>query len=132
HVHCRVVAQERSARRHGTAAPLRLGRGDDRLRRDALGPSGNVLRRHAPDHRSSRRTARPQPDRLPSHHHQTREDPLMEDTHVHALDYLSVVRRRKWWLIMPIVASIAIGYALVRFLPKEYKGTAALGVVAPG
>ena len=56
----------------------------------------------------------------------------MEDTHVHALDYLSVVRRRKWWLIMPIVASIAIGYALVRFLPKQYKGTVTLGVVAPG
>jgi polysaccharide chain length determinant protein (PEP-CTERM system associated) len=56
----------------------------------------------------------------------------MEDTHVHALDYLSVVRRRKWWLILPIVASIAIGYALVRFLPKQYKGTVTLGVVAPG
>jgi len=56
----------------------------------------------------------------------------MEDTHVHALDYLSVVRRRRWWLIMPIIASIAIGAALVRFLPKQYKGTATLGVVAPG
>ena len=30
----------------------------------------------------------------------------MEDTHVHALDYVSVVRRRKWWLIVPIVLSM--------------------------
>jgi succinoglycan biosynthesis transport protein ExoP len=55
----------------------------------------------------------------------------MEDAHVHALDYLSVFRRRKWWLVLPIVASIGVGAALVRWLPKEYKGTATLGVLAP-
>jgi len=56
----------------------------------------------------------------------------MEESRVHALDYLSVFRRRKWWLIVPIVASIGIGAALVRFLPKEYKSTATLAVIAPG
>src|SRR5262245_4479760 len=109
-----------------------MDRGHHRLRRDPLGPPGSVLRRHAPDRRSSRRPDRSQPDRFSSHHRQTREDPLMEDTHVHALDYLSVVRRRRWWLIAPIVASIAIGAALVRFLPKQFKGTVTIGVVAPG
>lgn len=55
----------------------------------------------------------------------------MEETHVHALDYLSVIRRRKWWLAGPIVASVVIGLALVRFLPKEFKSTASVGVSAP-
>ena len=36
----------------------------------------------------------------------------MEDTHVHALDYLSVVRRRKWWLVVPIVLSVFVGIVL--------------------
>ena len=55
----------------------------------------------------------------------------MEDTHVHALDYVSVIRRRKWWLVAPIAASILIGLALVRWLPKEYTSTTTLGVLAP-
>lgn len=55
----------------------------------------------------------------------------MEDTRVHALDYLSVVRRRKRWLIVPIVTSVIVGLGLVRFLPKEYRSSATLGVAAP-
>jgi len=55
----------------------------------------------------------------------------MEVTHVHALDYVSVVRRRKWWLIVPIVLSVVVGLALVRFLPKEYRSSTTLGVAAP-
>jgi succinoglycan biosynthesis transport protein ExoP len=56
----------------------------------------------------------------------------MEDTqHVHALDYVSVLRRRKWWLAVPIAASILVGLALVRWLPKEYTSTTTLGVLAP-
>jgi len=55
----------------------------------------------------------------------------MEEIHVHALDYLSVVRRRKWWLVAPIVSSVFVGLALVRFLPKEYRSTTTLGVAAP-
>jgi uncharacterized protein involved in exopolysaccharide biosynthesis len=55
----------------------------------------------------------------------------MEDTHAHALDYVSVFRRRKWWLIVPIVASVAVGLALVRYLPKEFRSSATLGIEAP-
>jgi len=55
----------------------------------------------------------------------------MEDTRVHALDYLSVVRRRKRWLIVPIVSSVVVGLLLVRFLPKEYRSSATLSVAAP-
>jgi polysaccharide chain length determinant protein (PEP-CTERM system associated) len=56
----------------------------------------------------------------------------MEDTHVHALDYLSVLRRRKWWLLVPIIASVGVGAALVRYLPKQYKASATVAVVAAG
>jgi uncharacterized protein involved in exopolysaccharide biosynthesis len=55
----------------------------------------------------------------------------MEDTRAHALDYVSVVRRRKWWLMVPIALSVVVGLALVRFLPKEYRSTTTLGVAAP-
>jgi polysaccharide biosynthesis transport protein len=55
----------------------------------------------------------------------------MEETHVHALDYLSVVRRRARWLIVPIVSSVVVGLLLVRFLPKEYTSSATLSVAAP-
>jgi polysaccharide biosynthesis transport protein len=56
----------------------------------------------------------------------------MEDTHVHALDYLSILRRRKWWLTAPIVASVGVGVALVRYLPKQYKANTTIAVVAAG
>lgn len=49
----------------------------------------------------------------------------------HALDYLSVVRRRRWWLIVPIVAAIAIGVALAQWLPRQYSASATLAVAAP-
>ncbi len=55
----------------------------------------------------------------------------MEETHVHALDYVSVLQRRKWWLITPIVASVFVGLALVRYLPREYRSSTTLGVSAP-
>ena len=55
----------------------------------------------------------------------------MEETHVHALDYLKVFQRRKWWFIAPVLASIVIGLLLVQFLPKEYKSSATLAVAAP-
>jgi polysaccharide biosynthesis transport protein len=54
----------------------------------------------------------------------------MEHT-VHALDYVSALRRRKWWLVLPILAAVAIGAALVKFLPKQYRAQATLGVTAP-
>jgi polysaccharide chain length determinant protein (PEP-CTERM system associated) len=56
----------------------------------------------------------------------------MEDTPVHALDYVGVLRRRKWWLIGPIVAATVVGVALVRFLPKEYTASATMAVLSSG
>ncbi|MGE0448711.1 MAG: Wzz/FepE/Etk N-terminal domain-containing protein [Vicinamibacterales bacterium] len=56
----------------------------------------------------------------------------MEETpRIHALDYLHVFRRRKWWLTIPILSAIVIGVVLVRVLPKEYRATATLAVEAP-
>jgi polysaccharide chain length determinant protein (PEP-CTERM system associated) len=55
----------------------------------------------------------------------------MEETHVHALDYLKVFQRRKWWLVAPILVSIVVGAVLVKVLPKEYRSNATLAVAAP-
>ena len=46
----------------------------------------------------------------------------------HPLDYVSVLRRRMWWLITPLVLAIAVGAALVGFLPRQYRTNATLGV----
>jgi polysaccharide chain length determinant protein (PEP-CTERM system associated) len=54
----------------------------------------------------------------------------MEGTHFHPLDYVSVIRRQKWWLTLPIVASIVVGLLLVRYLPKEYRSTTTIAVAA--
>src|SRR5688572_14287938 len=53
----------------------------------------------------------------------------MENTPAfHPLDYVSVVRRRMWWLITPLVLALAIGAALITWLPREYRTSATLGV----
>lgn len=49
----------------------------------------------------------------------------------HPLDYVSVLRRRKWWLIAPIVLALVVGTALVIFLPRKYGTTAVLGISLP-
>jgi polysaccharide chain length determinant protein (PEP-CTERM system associated) len=55
----------------------------------------------------------------------------MEERSFHPLDYVSVLQRRKWWLIVPIVACVLIGGALALLLPREYKSEAEIGIVAP-
>jgi polysaccharide chain length determinant protein (PEP-CTERM system associated) len=56
----------------------------------------------------------------------------MENTPAfHPLDYVSVVRRRMWWLIVPAVLATVIGAALVMWLPREYSTRATLGVSMP-
>jgi protein tyrosine kinase modulator len=55
----------------------------------------------------------------------------MEHDELHPLEYLSVVRRRKWWLIVPIATSVVVGLLLVRYLPKEYRSSTTIGVTSP-
>jgi polysaccharide chain length determinant protein (PEP-CTERM system associated) len=55
----------------------------------------------------------------------------MEERSVHPLDYVAVLRRRKWWLIAPFVVCIIGGAALLMFLPREYKSQAEIGIADP-
>jgi polysaccharide chain length determinant protein (PEP-CTERM system associated) len=55
----------------------------------------------------------------------------MEESHFHPLDYVSVLRRRKWWFIVPLVLSIVIGGALALLLPREYRSEAEIGIADP-
>ncbi len=54
----------------------------------------------------------------------------MDTTHMHSLDYLAVIRRRRWYLIAPIAAALVVGLLLVRFLPRTYRSTTTLGVTS--
>src|SRR4051812_21720408 len=49
----------------------------------------------------------------------------------HPLDYVSVLRRRMWWFLVPVVLALAIGTALIMWLPREYQGKATLSVSLP-
>ena len=55
----------------------------------------------------------------------------MEERSFHPLDYVGVVRRRKWWFIVPLVVCTLGGALLVLILPKEYKSEAEIGIAAP-
>ena len=55
----------------------------------------------------------------------------MEERSFHPLDYMSVVRRRKWWFLGPLIGAITIGALLAMILPREYKSEAEIGVAAP-
>jgi polysaccharide biosynthesis transport protein len=54
----------------------------------------------------------------------------MEERSVHPLDYVSVLRRRKWWFIVPLVLCLVAGGALAMFLPRTYASQAEIGVAA--
>jgi polysaccharide chain length determinant protein (PEP-CTERM system associated) len=54
----------------------------------------------------------------------------MEERSIHPLDYLSVLRRRKWWFVVPLVLSLVVGGALALFLPRTYYSEAEIGVAA--
>ena len=42
----------------------------------------------------------------------------MDERAFHPLDYLSVLRRRKWWLIAPVALGIVVGALLAAFWPQ--------------
>ena len=50
----------------------------------------------------------------------------------HPLDYVSVIRRRMWWLIVPLVVAIIVGGVLLWTLPRTYQAQATIGVSLPG
>jgi uncharacterized protein involved in exopolysaccharide biosynthesis len=55
----------------------------------------------------------------------------MDERAFHPLDYLSVLRRRKWWLIVPVAVGIVVGALLAVFWPTQYISEAQIGIAAP-
>jgi polysaccharide chain length determinant protein (PEP-CTERM system associated) len=55
----------------------------------------------------------------------------MEERRFHPLDYLTVLRRRKRWFIIPVVVCLAAGALAALFLPRAYASKATIGVAAP-
>ena len=55
----------------------------------------------------------------------------MEERSFHPLDYVDVIRRRKWWFIVPLALCLLVGSALALLLPREYKSQAEIGIAAP-
>jgi polysaccharide chain length determinant protein (PEP-CTERM system associated) len=49
----------------------------------------------------------------------------------HPLDYLSLVRRRKWWIIVPAVLCFVGTALLAVFLPRVYRSAATITVSSP-
>ena len=55
----------------------------------------------------------------------------MEERRFHPLDYLSVLRRRKRWFLVPLALCLAAGVLAALFFPREYQSKATIGVAAP-
>ena len=56
---------------------------------------------------------------------------MMEERAFHPLDYLSVLRRRQRWFIVPLATCLVLGLLAVLFLPKQYESKASIAVAAP-
>lgn len=54
----------------------------------------------------------------------------MDEPRFDPLDYVSVLNRRKWWFIVPVVLSLIVGLALVWLLPRTYQATTTIAVSA--
>jgi len=52
----------------------------------------------------------------------------MEQQTFHPLDYMTVVNRRKWWFVVPLLVCLAIGAATVAIWPKKYLSRASIGM----
>ena len=55
----------------------------------------------------------------------------MEERAFDPLDYVSVLKRRKWWFITPLVACLVGGTLLALLLPRTYFTQAEIGVASP-
>ena len=76
---------------------------DARLRRRAVAPASRALHLHPAGLDRHRRRSQPPPRRRAVRRLSTHEDSVMEERRFHPLDYLSVLSRRKWWFIVPLV-----------------------------
>ena len=54
----------------------------------------------------------------------------MDSPRFHPLDYLSVVKRRKWWFIVPLAVAIVVGTALALLLPRQYLSSTTIGIAS--
>jgi polysaccharide chain length determinant protein (PEP-CTERM system associated) len=54
----------------------------------------------------------------------------MDSTPFAPLDYFSMIRRRRWLWLTPILASALVGWVLVKYLPRDYRSSATIGVTA--
>jgi polysaccharide chain length determinant protein (PEP-CTERM system associated) len=55
----------------------------------------------------------------------------MDSTNISPLDYFSMIRRRRWTWLTPLLASVLVGWLLVIFLPREFRSSTTIGVTAP-
>jgi polysaccharide chain length determinant protein (PEP-CTERM system associated) len=55
----------------------------------------------------------------------------MEERSLHLLDYVGVLKRRRRWLVIPIVAATLVGVALAILLPRTYESYTTLAVTSP-
>lgn len=49
---------------------------------------------------------------------------------MHPLEYLVILRRRKWWAIVPLALCAVVGAAVAWLLPSTYRSSATIGVQA--
>jgi polysaccharide chain length determinant protein (PEP-CTERM system associated) len=54
----------------------------------------------------------------------------MDSTNFSPLDYVSMIRRRRWTWLVPVLASVLVGWLLVKFLPREFRSSTTIGVTA--
>lgn len=55
----------------------------------------------------------------------------MQEQSFHPLDYLSLVYRRRWWLIAPLVVCILVGVLVAIFAPRVFRSHATVAVASP-
>jgi len=55
----------------------------------------------------------------------------MEERSLHLLDYVAVVRRRIYWLAIPVAIGLIVGAVLSLILPRQYQASTTLAVTSP-
>ncbi|HXE80111.1 MAG TPA: Wzz/FepE/Etk N-terminal domain-containing protein, partial [Vicinamibacterales bacterium] len=55
----------------------------------------------------------------------------MQEQSFHPLDYLSVLHRRRWWLVVPLTLCIIGGLLAAIFAPRVYRSHATVAVSSP-